>query len=248
MVTVCEMMELQGNGEGSAPSSNDEATTEDSSGAEELSGRVVDAGEVVNGLVGLGAAPPDDGEDTVDGTGESESGSTEDGGIGNDEDADGDGAAADGNDAGRTVVVLILKMVVVALFVTVASSGRLSDAKAEIDGGNKSVEKASTLPADSETQITSVASKGSGFGRPLENVKVDVLATVCRIRDDAGGDDDNGNGMLLSSAAVVLIVVVVAVAVIVGTVKTLSEFALELELTLLVAGKTVEKGTQTEPD
>lgn len=250
MVTVCEMMELQGNGAGSPPSADDDddATTEDSSGAEELSGSAVDAGEVVNELVGLDAAPTDDGKEPVDGKGESESGSAEDGGTNTDEEADGGGAAADGNDAGRTVVVLILNTVVVALIVTVAASGRLLDAKTEIDGGNKSVEKASALPADSETQITSVASKGSGSGRPLENVKVEILATVCRMRDDADGEDDNGNGTLLLFAAMVVVAVVAAAVVIVGTDRMLSEIELETGLELLVTGKTVEKGTQTEPD
>lgn len=219
IVMVSEMMVLQGIPGGSTPSWAEEeggASGDDNDVAADGD----DEGVALNESVGeLDPTPTDeDDEDVVVGTtigGPSKSGPAE---------------AKDEGAAGLTVTMLTLKMVVGILSVTVVACR--SDAKTGIEGGKRSVEMASALPAVSETQMTSVASKGGG----MANVKAEMLATVlCRMSDVDG--DDSGELLLLP-------------VVIVGTNETLSELGLATKglLLLLLAGKTVDQGTQTEPN
>lgn len=162
-VMVCEMMELQGKGEGNcnSPLEEDDDAGNGGSGVGTTDEEVKEA-DAVKGI-GESLAPEIAGGSEVGGGWVSSGFTKEDEEIGS------------GGGLSWTTTVLTLNTVVVALSVTVMASGS-SDAKIETDGGNRSVEKASALPAVSETQITSVASNGGGGGGGIWTVKAVVLA------------------------------------------------------------------------
>lgn len=77
---------------------------------------------------------------------------------------------------------------------------------------------------------------------------MEVLATVCRMREVDGDDDSDVIVMLLAVAVLVVVVATVVVVTGMETDKMLSVVRdIEMEPELLAAGKTVEKGTQTDP-